>query len=101
MKAVTLTRLYLAGAVAFAGVSAHQVVQQPLASDDLPSLWLKKPLVDTEALEATIQVDNLLARAQALFDAAKLSEDEYNRPTRVIGSAGTLHPPATLGLEIS
>lgn len=47
-----------------------------------------KPLVDSEELQAKISQDNLLARAKELYEIAKLSEDEYNHPTRVIGSAG-------------
>ena len=29
-----------------------------------------------------------MARAEKLYEIAKLSEDQYNHPTRVIGSAG-------------
>jgi aminopeptidase Y len=48
-----------------------------------------KPLVDSEALQAAIKAENLLARAEDLYEIAKLGEAEYNHPTRVIGSAGT------------
>ncbi|CAN8105196.1 unnamed protein product [Discula destructiva] len=47
-----------------------------------------KPLVDSEALQAAISADKLLTRAKELFHVAELSQDEYNRPTRVIGSEG-------------
>lgn len=47
-----------------------------------------KPLVDSEELQSKIHKDNLLARAKELYEIAKLSEDEYNHPTRVIGSPG-------------
>ncbi|KAB5559752.1 hypothetical protein GE09DRAFT_1030357 [Coniochaeta sp. 2T2.1] len=50
----------------------------------------KLPLVDTEALQDLIEVDNFLPRAVELYEIAKLSEDEYNHPTRFIGSAGHL-----------
>ncbi|KAK2025456.1 peptidase family M28 [Colletotrichum zoysiae] len=53
----------------------------------------KKPLVETKALQDTISADNLLSRAKELYEVAKLGEEEYNHPTRVIGSdghAGTL-----------
>ncbi|KAK2057437.1 peptidase family M28 [Colletotrichum caudatum] len=53
----------------------------------------KKPLVETKALQDTISAENLLSRAKELYDIAKLGEEEYNHPTRVIGSdghAGTL-----------
>lgn len=46
------------------------------------------PLVDSESLQATISGKNLLVRAKQLYRIAKLSEDEYNHPTRVIGSKG-------------
>ena len=67
---------------------------KPLPRPQLPisaggdSSTLKKPLVDSEALQATISTDALLSRAKHLFKIARLSEDEYNRPTRVIGSVG-------------
>lgn len=59
----------------------------------------KKPLVETEALQDTIKADNLLARAKDLYDIAKLGEEEYNHPTRVIGSDGTTVSPATCYLS--
>ncbi|KAH6679978.1 peptidase family M28 [Plectosphaerella plurivora] len=48
----------------------------------------KKPLIDTEALQDLIKGDNLLERAKTLYEIAKLGQDEYNHPTRVIGSDG-------------
>ncbi|KAF2396299.1 Zn-dependent exopeptidase [Trichodelitschia bisporula] len=48
----------------------------------------KLPLVDSEKLQALIKGDALLARAEKLYAIAQLSEDEYNHPTRVIGSEG-------------
>jgi aminopeptidase Y len=54
------------------------------------SVSVERPLVDSEALQATISSKNLLARAKELYNIAKLSEGEYNHPTRVIGSAGHL-----------
>lgn len=59
--------------------------QAPLGADVAAS---KKPLIDSEALQARIKVDNLLTRAEELYEIAKLGEDEYNHPTRVIGSNG-------------
>ncbi|KAK3934279.1 hypothetical protein QBC46DRAFT_359140 [Diplogelasinospora grovesii] len=79
---------------ALCGVSALGL-QKPLSgSEQLPiadgasSPSSKKQLVDSDALQGTIRGDALLARAEELYEIAKLSEDEYNRPTRVIGSAG-------------
>ncbi|TPX16536.1 uncharacterized protein E0L32_003830 [Thyridium curvatum] len=57
--------------------------QAPLGADVAAS---KKPLIDSEALQARIKVDNLLTRAEELYEIAKLGEEEYNHPTRVIGS---------------
>lgn len=45
-------------------------------------------MVTSEALQATIQSGELFKRAEHLFQVANLSMDEYNHPTRVIGSAG-------------
>jgi aminopeptidase Y len=47
-----------------------------------------KPLVNSTELQDLISGDRLLARAKKLFEIAKLGEEEYNHPTRVIGSAG-------------
>ena len=76
---------------ALGGASAFQLPfiynhgpQTPLVIDTKPKL----PLVDTEALQDLIKVDNLLARAEKLYEIAKLGEAEFNHPTRVIGSAG-------------
>lgn len=46
------------------------------------------PLVDSEALQASISAYNLEKRAVALFDIARLGEEDYGHPTRVIGSDG-------------
>lgn len=48
------------------------------------------PLVSTEALQDSIKIDNLYARAKELYEIAKLGEEEYNHPTRVIGGDGTI-----------
>lgn len=72
-------------------------LQQPLTGDS-HALQVQltsasgKPLVDSESLQAAISADKLLARAKELFEIAELSHDEYNRPTRVIGSPGTCRP---------
>ena len=47
-----------------------------------------RPLVDSERLQELINTDNLLKRANELYAIAELSHDEYNHPTRVIGSLG-------------
>ena len=50
-----------------------------------------KPLVNSTELQNLISGDRLQARAKKLYEIAKLGEDEYNHPTRVIGSAGKSH----------
>lgn len=47
-----------------------------------------KELVSSESLQDRIHADSLLKRAKALYSIAELGEDEYNHPTRVIGSKG-------------
>ncbi|KAJ0346491.1 hypothetical protein COL154_007981 [Colletotrichum chrysophilum] len=97
-------RLQLAGLALLGGAAAlhmqdQQVLAQqaPLIADDTPvastspsTSSSKRPLVETEALQDTITSDNLLARAKELYEIAKLGEEEYNHPTRVIGSDGHL-----------
>lgn len=74
-----------------AGASALQI---PLLSENQAPIEPagdyhgEKPLVDSSALQDLISGDKLYARAEKLYEIAKLGEDEYNHPTRVIGSAG-------------
>lgn len=99
-------RLQLAGLALLGGASALQLQMQvadqqaPLIADAASVLSTpppstaaasasKKPLVETEALQDTISADNLLVRAKELYEIAKLGEEEFNHPTRVIGSDGT------------
>ncbi|KAL5439362.1 hypothetical protein PMIN06_009983 [Paraphaeosphaeria minitans] len=46
----------------------------------------EKPLVNSSALQDLISGDKLFARAEQLYEIAKLSQEKW--PTRVIGSAG-------------
>jgi len=66
----------------FEPTTANQ--QLPLTADEA----VTRPLIESEALQDTIKGENLLARAKELYQIAKLGEDEYNHPTRVIGSLG-------------
>ncbi|KAK3209183.1 hypothetical protein GRF29_69g1065106 [Pseudopithomyces chartarum] len=75
-----------------AGVSAIQI---PLLSSEKQApvevsgdYHGEKPLVNSSALQDLISGDRLFARAKKLYEIAKLGEEEYNHPTRVIGSAG-------------
>ncbi|KAI0967079.1 peptidase family M28 [Xylaria arbuscula] len=85
---VGLSRLPLVATIA--AVSAQ--LQQPLLSPSESVLEAErtgaKPLVDSELLQAQISIDSLFERAEALYDIAKSSQDQFNHPTRVIGSEG-------------
>lgn len=48
-----------------------------------------KPVVNSTELQDLISGDRLMIRAKKLYEIAKLGEEEYNHPTRVIGSDGT------------
>ncbi|KAK4450878.1 hypothetical protein QBC34DRAFT_401791 [Podospora aff. communis PSN243] len=94
-----LKHLTLAGLATLATASALRLDQKPLFVDDQTQQPIigsgsgngaEKPLVSSEALEATVSIKSLLARAKHLYKIAKLSEKEYNHPTRVIGSEGHL-----------
>lgn len=80
--------LLLAAASPLAGVSALQL---PLISQLQPHVSPdRKGLVSSSAIQDDISKTALFKRAEDLFDIARLSEDEYNHPTRVIGSKGHL-----------
>ena len=70
--------------------SSDSTVQKPISDAGVPVANNDGdlPLVDTEALQASINAYNLEKRAYALYGIAKLGQDEYGHPTRVIGSAG-------------
>ncbi|KAG9246013.1 hypothetical protein BJ878DRAFT_319761 [Calycina marina] len=67
-------------------VAATNLGQRPLV--DHQTSALKKNLVSSEALEALILEENLLKRAEDLYKIAELGIEEYNHPTRVVGSPG-------------
>ncbi|KAH6647179.1 aminopeptidase Y precursor [Truncatella angustata] len=85
-------RFQMAGSLALMSGFQALAQQVPLGlnQDEKPMVIAGRPLVDTEALQDSIKTDNLLARAKELYEIAKLGEDEYNHPTRVIGSEGHL-----------
>ncbi|KAK4151628.1 hypothetical protein C8A00DRAFT_45203 [Chaetomidium leptoderma] len=89
LKHITIASLATLGAVSALGTNQKPLVDnaqpQPQISGDSSSA---RPLVNSEDLQATISTEALLKRAKRLFKIARLSEDEYNHPTRVIGSEG-------------
>ncbi|KAE8378978.1 hypothetical protein BDV26DRAFT_260352 [Aspergillus bertholletiae] len=64
-------------------------VQLPLLQSQFP-IASDKPLVSSSALQSHVKAENLFSRAKELFKIAKLGEEEYFHPTRVIGSKGHL-----------
>jgi hypothetical protein len=80
--------------VSAASLVAASAIQQPLRESETPLISTKE-LVSSTALEAHITKENLLDRAKQLFKIAELGAEEYNHPTRVIGSKGTPRPPLT------
>ena len=87
LKRMTIAGLATLGAASTLAVDRSE--QRPLVDGTMSALpQPAKPLVDSEALEASISADALLSRAKLLFEIAQLSQDEYGHPTRVIGSAG-------------
>ncbi|KAF7592366.1 hypothetical protein BBP40_000350 [Aspergillus hancockii] len=54
------------------------------------SITADKELVSSLALQRQIKAENLLRRAKELYEIAELGQEEYNHPTRVIGSEGHL-----------
>ncbi|KAF2464451.1 Zn-dependent exopeptidase [Lindgomyces ingoldianus] len=84
-------RPLLALCVTVTGAAALQVPLLPSTSQmPVQSASERKPLIDSSALQDLISGDRLMARAKEMFEIAKLGEDEYNHPTRVIGSLGHL-----------
>ncbi|KAG6008623.1 hypothetical protein E4U21_004263 [Claviceps maximensis] len=99
-----MARLSALLALAATGATAMRVpAQEPLDLHAAPALPVLKssagtdrytasalPLINTEALQKTIKAENLLARAEKLYEFAKESVDAYGHATRVIGSKGHL-----------
>lgn len=75
--------LGLIGGISALGIPLPETLEQ------LPLSDAQKPLVSSEGLQAQIHVSNLLDRAKVLYSLAERGIDEYNHPTRVIGSKGT------------
>lgn len=87
-------RSHVARGLTLIGSCQALAQQVPMGAGDgqMPLQTGHRPLVDTGALQGSIKTENLLARAKELYEIAKLGEDEYNHPTRVIGSEGKSVP---------
>ncbi|GAB7348936.1 hypothetical protein MBLNU459_g7622t1 [Dothideomycetes sp. NU459] len=72
--------------VAAGQIPLQQSTNSPSAIDTIG----KSGLVSSSALQSDIVIENLLHRAKQLSKIADLGIDEYNHPTRVIGSKGHL-----------
>ncbi|KYK56519.1 hypothetical protein DCS_03519 [Drechmeria coniospora] len=82
--------------LALAGTAAS-ALQIPLLPNTLSwfgrhaaSDSVSRPVVETEALQASIDIKHLQRRAEKLYEIAESSLPEMNHPTRVIGSKGHL-----------
>ncbi|RDW93756.1 Peptide hydrolase [Aspergillus mulundensis] len=76
--------LGLIGGISALGIPLPETFEQQPLGD------AQKLLVSSEELQGQIHVSNLLDRAKVLFSLAERGIDEYNHPTRVIGSKGHL-----------
>lgn len=75
---------------AFALTAEGAALQLPLFGASEPQIPVAgKELISSSALQSQIDVGKLLNRAKHLYSIAELGSDEYNRPTRVIGSKGS------------
>lgn len=86
--------VFYSGFALCAAVAGAGALQVPLLSSHnqatLGHPHGSKPIVNSTELQDLISGDRLMIRAKKLFEIAKLGEEEYNHPTRVIGSAGRL-----------
>ncbi|KAI1824215.1 peptidase family M28 [Xylaria intraflava] len=85
---VGFSRLSLIASVAAVSAQRQKPLLHPLGHVVDTARPAAKPLVDTELLQASISIERLQERAEALYEIAKSSEDEFGHPTRVIGSPG-------------
>jgi aminopeptidase Y len=86
--------VFFSGFALCAAITGAGALQIPLLSSHnqapLGHAHGSKPLVNSTELQDLISGDRLMVRANKLYEIAKLGEEEYNHPTRVIGSAGRL-----------
>lgn len=83
--------VFRSGFALCAALTGAAALQIPLLSNSQSLLGPPhetKPAINSTELQDLISGDRLMVRAKKLYEIAKLGEDEYNHPTRVIGSAG-------------
>lgn len=87
-KLLPLISLSLTGAA----IIQHQqpLIQHTGAHAEAPLIEGPEELVSSTSLEARITKEALLKRAKHLYKIAEEGIPEYNHPTRVIGSKGTI-----------
>lgn len=89
-----MTRSLVAAALLVGGASAAQLpliqTSQIPQSPQIPVAAGEKHLVSSDALQEQIDPASLLQRAKTLYHIAEQGIDEFNHPTRVIGSRGML-----------
>lgn len=82
----------MAAALLLGGASAVQLpLYPPYSIPQSPQVQIpaaEKHLVSSEALQEQIDPASLLRRAKTLYRIAEQGIDEFNHPTRVIGSRG-------------
>lgn len=83
MRSATVS-LGLIGGISALGIPLPETLEQQTLAGDV-----QKELVSSSGLQDQIHVSNLLDRAKTLYSIAERGIDEYNHPTRVIGSKGT------------
>lgn len=87
-----MARLELLSLASLVVLTTASTLQLPLRSEQPGTTVVEharaKPLVDSASLQAKIDRDNLFSRAKKLFQIAELGTEEYDHPTRVIGSKG-------------
>ncbi|OJJ02275.1 hypothetical protein ASPVEDRAFT_83784 [Aspergillus versicolor CBS 583.65] len=84
MRSVAVS-LGLIGGISALGIPLPETLEQQTLAGDV-----QKELVSSSGLQDQIDVSNLLDRAKSLYSIAERGIDEYNHPTRVIGSQGHL-----------